>query len=89
VCEDVMMKAMKVMTDGLKESDKMFIQLEEKRMEFEERQRREERELKLRMVQMFQGGIGGASYYPSYGEPYGHGSSPPSTPYYGPTDDNY
>jgi len=89
VFEDVMTKAMKVMTDGLRDSDKMFIQLEEKRMEFEERQRREERELKLRMVQMLQGRMGGASYYPSYGEPYGHGSSPPPAPYYDPADDNY
>ena len=44
-------------------------------MKFEEKQRREEHKFKLRMVQMFQGGMGGNSYYPPYGEPYGHGSS--------------
>ena len=55
--EDVMAKAMKVMTDGLRDSDKMFIELEEKRMKFEEKQRKEEREFKLCMVQIFQGEI--------------------------------
>ena len=63
VLEDVMTKAMKVMTDGLRDSDKMFIELEEKRMKFEEKKRREECEFKLHMVQMFQGGMGGNSYY--------------------------
>ena len=81
VLEDVMTK---VMTDGLRDSDKMSTELEEKRMKFEEQQKREEREFKLRMIQMLQGGMGGNNFYPAS---YGHGMSP-STPsagmYYGP-----
>ena len=91
--EDAMTKAMKIMTDGLGDSDKMFIDLEEKRMKFEENQRSEECEFKLQMVQMFQGRLGGNSYYPSYSEPYGHSSSAPlarsGAMYYGPPDDDY
>ena len=75
------------MTDGLRDSDKMFTELEEKRLNFEEQQRREEREFQLRMVQMLQGGMVGNSYFP----PYGHGSLPPARMYYNPLDptDNY
>ena len=42
VLEDVMSKVMKTMTDGLKSRDKMFTELEEKRMKFEEQQRKED-----------------------------------------------
>jgi len=42
VLEDVMTKVMKTMTDELRSSDKMFMELEEKRLKFEEQQRREE-----------------------------------------------
>ena len=42
VLEDVMSKVMKTMTDGLKSSNKMFTELEEKRMKFEEQQRKED-----------------------------------------------
>ena len=40
--EEVMSKVMKTVTDGLKETDKMFLELEEKRMESEIQQRGEE-----------------------------------------------
>ena len=60
VFEDIMMKAMKI-ADGLRDSDKMFIDLKEKWMKCKENQSREEREFKLQMVQMFQGGMGGNS----------------------------
>ena len=59
--EDVMTKVMKIMTDGLRDSDKMFIDLEEKWLKLEENQRREKCKIKLRMLQMFQGGMGGNS----------------------------
>ena len=36
----VMSKVMTTVTEGLKESDKMFLELEEKRMKFEEQQKR-------------------------------------------------
>jgi len=43
-------------------TSKMFIELKEKRMEFREKQRREEHEFKVLMVQMFQSGMGGNGY---------------------------
>ena len=78
----IIMKMMKVMTDGLRDSDKMFIELEEKRLKFEEQQRREERQFQLCMVQMLQSGMRGNSYFPSYE----HGSSPPAGMHYNPPD---
>ena len=80
--ENVMTKAMKVMTDGLRDSDRMLAELEEKRLKFEEQQRMEEREFQLCMIQMMQSahGTGSSSFY----LPYSHGSSPP---YYGPPED--
>ena len=50
-----MTKIMKTMTDGLRSSDKMFM---EQRLKVEEQQRREEREFQLRMIQMLQNGMG-------------------------------
>ena len=82
VLEDAMTKIMKTMTDGLRSSDKMFMELEEKRLKFEEQQRREEREFQLRMIQMLQNGMGRNSMYsPQY-----HTSHPtsPSSLYYSP-----
>jgi len=58
------------MTDGFRDSDKIFIQFEEKQMKFKEKRRKEEREFMLHMVQMIQGGMGGNSCHLSYGEPY-------------------
>ena len=58
VLEDAMTKVIKTMTDGLRSSDKMFMELEEKRLKFEEQQRREEQEFQLRMIQMLQNGMG-------------------------------
>ena len=42
VLEDAMTKVMKTMTDGLRSSNKMFMELEEKDSKFEEQQRCEE-----------------------------------------------
>jgi len=39
----------------------MFLELEEKRLKFEEQQKHEEREFQLKMVQMLQGGMGEAA----------------------------
>lgn len=52
VIEDVMLKVVKTVTHGMKESDKMFLELEEKRMKYEEEQKREERQFQLQMMQM-------------------------------------
>lgn len=54
VVEDVMSKVMKTVTEGLRESDKMFLDMEEKRMKFEE-QKREERKFQLQMMQILVG----------------------------------
>ena len=59
-----MTKVMKTMTDGLRNSDKIFMELEEKRLKFEEQQRREKREFQLRMIQVLQSGMGGNGMYP-------------------------
>ena len=50
-------KVVKIMSDGLRNSNKMFLELEEKTLKFEEQQKREEREFQLKMVQMLQGGM--------------------------------
>ena len=57
----MMTKVVKTMSDGLRNSDKMFLELEEKRLKFEEQQKHEEREFQLKMVQMLQGGMGEAA----------------------------
>ena len=49
-----MSKVVKAATDGLKESE-MFVEPKEKRMKFEERQKREERQFQLQMMQMLVG----------------------------------
>lgn len=54
VMEDMMVKVMKSVTDSIKSSDKMFTDLEEKRLKFEEQQKREEREFQLKILQMLQ-----------------------------------
>ena len=47
-----MTKAMKRVTDGLKESEKMYVELEEKHMEFEERMKEKDREFQKEMLTM-------------------------------------
>ena len=55
VIEDAISKVTKTITEGLKESDKMFLELEEKRMKFEEQQKREDRQFQLQMMQLLVG----------------------------------
>ena len=80
IMEDVMVKVMKIVTDSIKSSDKMFSELEEKRLKFEEQQKREERDFQLKMFQMLQ--QSGNHFYPSYG------TSPPPGGLYYPRDAN-
>lgn len=69
-----MSKVMKNVTEGLKESDKMYQELEEKRMKFEEQQRREERDFPLQMMRILVGSTHPpsrpadptAQYFPTY-----------------------
>ena len=78
--EDVMTKVVKTMSDGLKSSDKMFMELEEKWLKFEEQQKCEECEHQLR-IKMLQGGMGASNMYPTQ-----YHGSPPTTAsslYYG------
>lgn len=79
VMEDVMSKVMKNVTEGLQESDKMYLELEEKRMKFEEQQRREERDFKLQMMRI----LVGSTHPPSHpADP--HGQYYPTYPPYAP-----
>ena len=79
--EAVVPKVMKMVTEGLNESDKMFLELEEKIIKFEEQQKREERQFQLQMMKM----LVGSSHrphtqtdahlqffpgFPPYGDPY-------------------
>jgi len=47
-----MTKAMKTVTDGLKESELMYVELEEKQMEFEERMKEKDWEFQKEMLTM-------------------------------------
>ena len=74
--EEIASKVMKTVTDGLREADKMFIELEEKRMEFEAQQKREERQFQLHLAQMLVGQPSRPPYhYPSYSHQF-YGSQP-------------
>ena len=50
-----MSKVMKTIADGLRESDRMFMELEEKRMEMKAQQKREEWQCQLQLAQLFAG----------------------------------
>ena len=63
VVEDAMSKVMMTVTEGLKESDRMFLELEEKRMKFEEQQKREERQFQLQMMRIL---VGSSSHPPPH-----------------------
>lgn len=52
IMEEVMTKAMKTVTVELKESEKMFVELEEKHMKFEERMKDKDREFQKEMMVM-------------------------------------
>ena len=52
VIEDALSKVEKTITEGLKESDKMFVELDEERMKVEEQQKRENRQFQLQMMQL-------------------------------------
>ena len=53
--EAVMTKVVKEVVDAQKQSDKMFLEMEEKRMKYEADQRKEERKFQLRMMSMLVG----------------------------------
>ena len=76
--EDVLSKVMKTMTDGMRETDKMFIELEEKRLAHEAQQRREERQFQLQLAQIFAGQPSSSPYsYSGYPSHYSGYSSQP------------
>jgi len=47
---------MKTVSDGMKESEKMFLEMEEGQMEFQERMRQKDQEFHMRMMQMMMAG---------------------------------
>ena len=64
--ENVLTKVMKTVTDGMRDTEKMFIEVEEKRLSNEAEQRREERQFKLQLAQIFAGQPSSPPYhYPS------------------------
>ena len=89
--EGVMSKVMKTIADGLRESDRMFMKLEEKRIEMKAQQKREKWQFQLQLAQLFAGQPSTHSefqsppYYISFPNPF-YGSQ--HTPYYRGTEDN-
>jgi len=63
---------MKTVTDGLKESEKMFLEMEERQMNFEERMRRQDQEFQMQMMKMMMSCLPSSSQNPY----------PPYPPYY-------
>ena len=63
---------MKTVTEGMKDSDKLFMEMEEKRLKFEEQQKRDERQFQLQMMQL----LIGSSH------PQGHPATDPHAHYY-------
>ena len=69
--EGLMTKLVKTMSDGLKESDRLFLEFEERRMEQYAQQRRETHQFQLQMAQLLAGRPNPSTpslppYYPSY-----------------------
>ena len=76
----MMTKVMKSVTDSMQSSDRMFVELEEKRMKFEAEQRKEERKFQFNMAQMLNASHSGHSSGFNYSyRPY---SSPPPGEFY-------
>ena len=81
----------KTMADGLRESDRMFVQLEEKGLEMEAQQKREEWQFQFQLAQLLAGQpsthsqFQSPSYYTSIPNQF-YGSQ--NTPYYSKTEDN-
>ena len=61
-----MTKAMKTATDGLKESEKMYVELEEKHMKFEERMKQKDQEFQKDMMKMLVSRLPHPAHYPMY-----------------------
>jgi len=55
IMEEVVTKAMKTVTEGFNESEKMLLELEEKKMLFEERMKQKDREFHMEIMKMFAG----------------------------------
>ena len=53
IMEEVVTKVMKTVTEGIKQSEKMLVELEEKQMLFEERMRQKDREFHTEVMKMF------------------------------------
>ena len=62
---------MKTVTEGMKECDRMFMKMKEKRMQFEGQQKRKERQFQLQLMQII---FGRSSHHPP-----GHPPPPPPT----------
>ena len=67
--QEVMVSVVKEMVNAQKESEKLFMELEEKRMKFEVEQKREEREFQLRWMSMLLAGQGRSPSTPQFTSP--------------------
>ena len=63
--EEVVSKVMRMVTDGLRETNKMYLELEQKRMEHEAQQKREEHQFQLQLVQLLVGQSSSPPYPPN------------------------
>ena len=65
--ENVLTKVMKTVTDGMRETEKMLIEVEEKRLANEAQQRRKDSQFQLQLAQIFAGQPSSSPYhYPGY-----------------------
>ena len=81
--EAILMKVMNTVTETLKESDKMFLEVEEKRMKFEEQQKKEERQFQLQMMQMLLGSYHQPRTHADHHAQFFPGVPPYGDPYFG------
>ena len=72
---EVMTKTLKTVTDGFKETEMMMVELEEKKMEFEQRMRKQDHELQMEMMKMIVSHLPSPNPGPMY-QPY----QPPQPP---------
>lgn len=85
IIEEVITKAMKTVTDGLKESEKMFLEMEDRQMKFEERMREKDREFQMEMTRMMAGYVSQSSNHNQYPQYHSY-PPPPQSGYYDPPD---
>jgi len=75
--DDMMKNVVSAVVDAQKESDKMYLEMEEKRMKYEAEQRREEREFQLKVMSLLCGNQHAPPYVTQAPDAYNHGPHQP------------